>query len=70
MTMTTREQYVDELKVQLDRCNATITRCEAQANTARADAKKRLEEHLQAAREQREKALHKLRLLESAAGHH
>lgn len=67
MAMTSREQYVERLKAQLDRWNAEIARWEQQAGAAKADARQRLQEQLQSLREQRENALYKLRLLEGAA---
>jgi hypothetical protein len=65
--MTTRDEYVSRLKGQLDRWNADMGKWEAQARGAQAEARKRYEEQLVALREQREKALYNLKLLEGAS---
>jgi hypothetical protein len=67
MTMTSREQYIEKLKLQLHRWNGDIRRWEAQAKDAKDDARQRFEEQLRALRDQRERTLYKLRLLENAA---
>ncbi len=65
--MTTRDEYVANLKTQLDRWNADMEVWEAKAKSAQEDAKKRYEEQLKVLAEQREKAQYNLRLLESAS---
>ena len=65
--MTKRDEYVTKLKGQLDRWNAEMAKWEAQAKVSQADAKKRFEEQLVLLREQREKALYNLKLLEGAS---
>lgn len=65
--MTTREEYVARLKGQLDRWNAEMAKWEAQARGVQADARKRYDEQLVLLREQREKALYNLKLLEGAS---
>jgi hypothetical protein len=65
--MKTRDEYVTKLKGQLDRWNADMAKWEVQAKGAQADAKKRYEEQLQTVREQREKAMYNLKLLEGAS---
>lgn len=51
---TSREEYVEQLKIQVDRCNAEIRRQEAKGAAGK---------ELEALREQRRRALNKLRLL-------
>ena len=65
--MKTRDEYVNGLKQQLDRWNADMDRWEAQGKTAQAQAKQRCDDRLQDLREQREKVLYSLRLLEGAS---
>ena len=65
--MTTRDEYVSRLKQQLDRWNAEIDLWERRGEKARADARARLESDLRRLREEREKALYQLRLLEGAS---
>ncbi|MEO5676834.1 MAG: hypothetical protein ABIQ84_04740 [Usitatibacter sp.] len=65
--MKTRDEYVKSLKNQLDRWNGDMAKWESQAKAAQADMKKRYEMDLEGLREQREKALYNLRLLESAS---
>lgn len=65
--MKTRDEYVKKLKDQLDRWNGDMTKWEAQARDAQADAKKRYEEQLEAVRAQRQNAAYHLRLLEGAS---
>jgi hypothetical protein len=64
---TTRDEYVEKLKAQLDRWNADVARWEAQAKAARADARKQYDDQLEILRAQREKALYSLKLLEGAS---
>ncbi len=59
LTTTSRDEYVAQLKRELDRLNAQIGRWEAQGK-AGAD---RLQPQLEALRQQRSRALSKLRLL-------
>ena len=65
--MATRDEYVTKLKDQLDRWNAEMTRWEAQAHKAQAEAKVRYEKELESLRAQREKAMYQLKLLEGAS---
>ncbi len=64
---TTREQYVEKLKGQLDKWNADVAKWEAQAKSAREDMKKRYADELTALRARREEALYNLKLLEGAS---
>lgn len=66
-TATTREQYVNRLKTQLDRWNAQATRLETQAGQATHDVKARCVKDLERVRDEREKALYQLKLLEGAS---
>lgn len=63
----TRDEYVKQLKEQLDRWNGDVTKWEAQAKSAKADLKTRYEKQLEALRAQREQAQYNLRLLENAS---
>lgn len=65
--MKTREEYVQTLKAQLDRWNADVTKWEAQLKSAKADMKVRYEKDLEGVRDQREKALYQMKLLEKAS---
>ena len=65
--MKTREEYVQQLKQQLDGWNADVTRWEAQLKEARANADQRWRKDLEKVRDQREKALYNLTLLEKAS---
>lgn len=62
-----REEYVAQLKTQLDRWNAEMDKWEAQAKSAQADMKNRYETHLEALRARREEARYQLRLVEDAS---
>ena len=65
--MRTRDEYVKNLKVQLDRWNAEMANWESQAKAAQAEMKVRYDKDLENLRLQREKALYNLRLLENAS---
>ena len=65
--MKKREEYVKNLKEQMDRWNADLSKWEVQAKTAQADMKNRYDKQLEALRAQREMAHYNLRLLESAS---
>ena len=64
---TTRDEYVGKLKQQLDNWNAEVTRWEAQAKSAQAQARKNYEKQLEALRSNRDKALYNLKLLQGAS---
>ena len=66
-SITTRDEYVNRLKAQLDRWNAQAGRLEAQARDAAQDLKARCEKDLERVRAEREKALYQLKLLEGAS---
>jgi hypothetical protein len=65
--MTTRDEYVAKLKVQLDHWNAEVSRWEAQAKGAQASLKEQYERELDVLKAQRELAKYNLRLLEGAS---
>lgn len=65
--MKTREAYMQDLKKQLERWNDEITRWEKQANAARADVRHGYEQDLERLRDQRQRAMYNLRLLENAS---
>lgn len=65
--MTTRDEYVQKLKKQLDQWNADMAVWESRARSAQADAKKRYERELEDLAAQREKAMYNLRLIENAS---
>jgi hypothetical protein len=64
--MTTRDEYVATLKVQLDKWNAEIARWEAKTADAKEDVKKRYRAAIEKIGPQREKTLYNLKLLENA----
>jgi len=64
--MTTRDVFVENMKKQLDTWNAEITKFQAQADAAQADAKARLQEQLDEMHEQREKAVATLNEMQHA----
>ena len=63
----TRDQYVAELKKQLDRWNAEIDRWEGRGEKMRADMRKRYDKDMRLLRAEQEKALYQLKLLEGAS---
>jgi len=65
--MTTRDEYVEQLKKQLDGWNAEITRWETRAQGAREEAEKRYRAQLDELASAREKARYNLKLLEGAS---
>ena len=65
--MSTRDEYVANLKSQLDRWNADVGRWEARAKAANEDVKERYAAQLERLAAGREKAAYQLRLLENAS---
>lgn len=65
--MTTRDDYVEKLKAQLDHWNAEVAKWEAQAKGAQADMKERYARELDVLKAQRELARYNLTLLEGAS---
>jgi hypothetical protein len=65
--MKTRDQYVNQLKTQLDRWNEDVTRWEGELDAAKRKADSRWRADLKKLQAQREKALYQLTLLEKAS---
>ena len=65
--MTTRDDYIEKLKAQLDHWNNEVTKWEAQAKGARAELQVRYAKELDVLRAQRELARYNLKLLEEAS---
>jgi len=65
--MKTREEYISQLKKDLDRWNAEAAKWEAQAGKAKADMKKGYAKQLATLQERREAALYNLKLVENAS---
>lgn len=65
--MTSRDDYIEKLKAQLDHWNAEVTKWEAQAKGAKAEAQVRYAKELDVLRAQRELARYNLKLLEGAS---
>jgi septation ring formation regulator EzrA len=66
--MSTKDQYVEKRQAEIDKWNAEIENLEAKITVAGADAKAKLEheEHLNALRQQRDKAKAKLAEIQAA----
>lgn len=66
--MTSRQEWIDRVKAQLDLCNAEIARIEAKAKIARVDARAKVDDYLDRLRENREEATAKLHQLQTESG--
>lgn len=66
--MTTRKEYIEGLKTQLDKWNEEITKWEAKAKVTKTDMRIDYEMQLEALRKQREQAAEKLQALQATAG--
>ena len=66
--MTTRDEYVEQLKKNLDQWNADLRKWEAKAKAAQNDIRIEYEMRLQALRAQREEAMTKLKVLQASSG--
>lgn len=66
--MTTRNEYVENLKTRLDEWNADLAKWEAKARTARTDLRIEYEMQLETLRKLREEATEKLGEVQAAAG--
>jgi hypothetical protein len=66
--MSSRDEYVEKMKVQLDQWNAEIGKWEAKAREAQAEARADLDRKIEAVRQQREQAMYQMKLLQGAAG--
>jgi uncharacterized coiled-coil DUF342 family protein len=67
-TMTTREEYMQKLKVKLDEWDAEIDALQARAEVAQADARARYLKQMQEMRETRNEAMAKYQEMQDAAG--
>lgn len=66
--MSSREEYVEKMKAQLDQWNAEIGKWEAKARETQAEARADLDKRIDAVRQQREQAMYQMKLLQGAAG--
>ena len=66
--MNKRDEYVENLKKQLDQWNAEVTKWEGKARQAEAGMRAEYEKQLQAYRHQRDQALEQMRRIQSASG--
>ncbi len=65
--MSTRDAYLQKLKAQLDDWNADITKLEAKAGLAAADAKIKYEQSLDSLRAERDQASNKLEQIQESS---
>jgi hypothetical protein len=65
--MSTRDAYVQKMKAALDEWNAELSRLEARAAAAQADARIKYKAQIESVRKQRDAGRAKLRELESAS---
>ena len=65
--MSTRDAYVQKMKAALDEWNAELSRLEAKASAAKADARIKYNAQIESVRKQRDEGRAKLRELESAS---
>lgn len=66
--MSSREEYVEKMKTQLDQWNAEIAKWEAKAREAQAEARVEYDKRLETLHQQREQAMYQMKLLQAAAG--
>ena len=66
--MNTRKEYVEQLKVSLDRWNSDIARWEAKARLTKTDLTIEYEMQLEALRQHREEATAKLKEIQASSG--
>jgi len=66
--MTKRDEYVENMKTQLDQWNAEIAKWEAKAGEAQAGARVEYDRQLEALRQHRDQAAYQMKLVQSAAG--
>ena len=64
--MTTRNVYVEKMKLQLDELNASMTRLEGNAKVAKAEAQAKYQEEMQKLKHQSKLAVAKLDDMKSA----
>ena len=65
--MTTRKEYIDNLKNHLDQWNDALSQWEAKSRTAKTDARIEYEMRLEALRKQRDEAAAKLKELQGSS---
>jgi F0F1-type ATP synthase membrane subunit b/b' len=65
--MSTRDEYVQDLKAQIDRWNTQLAQWEKETAAARKDLRRKYDSQLSQVRAQREKALYQLRLVQDAS---
>ena len=65
--MTTRDEYVEKLKAQLDQWNAQISAWEVKARESQAEAKLEYEKQLERLRNRREQAVYQMKLVQNAS---
>ena len=66
--MTTRNEYVEQLKQNLDKWNSDLAKWEAKAKTAKTDMRIEYEMQLETLRKQREEAMAKLQEVQASSG--
>lgn len=66
--MTKRDEYIENLKKQLDTWNAEAAKWEAKAKAAQANMRGEYEKQLTAFRRQRDHALEQMRQIQAASG--
>ena len=66
--MTTRNEYLEHLKENLDKWNTDIARWEAKAKVAQTDLRIEYEMQLEALRKHREEAMNKMKEVQASSG--
>jgi len=66
--MTTRNEYLEHLKENLDKWNTDIARWEAKAKVAQTDLRIEYEMQLEALRKHREEAMKKMKEVQASSG--
>lgn len=66
--MTTRNEYVEQLKQNLDKWNTDLAKWEAKAKVAKTDMRIEYEMQLEALRKHREEAMAKLQEVQASSG--
>jgi tRNA uridine 5-carbamoylmethylation protein Kti12 len=66
--MSKRDEYVDKLKAQLDQLNTEVTKWEAKAQKAQANARVEYDKQLKEVRRHRDQALEQMKKVQAATG--
>jgi hypothetical protein len=66
--MKNRDEYVENLKTQLDNWNAAAAQWELNARDLQAEARAQFDRSLKSMRDQREQAMYQMNLLQAASG--